>query len=339
MDIDTDDSLDTERDDTSLRDALESAFDETPAEGETPPEEPADTEDDGQPRDEQGRWTKAQQEHFEEQERQRAEAQQPQEGQQPEGLTLAPPIGWSPTAKAAFAELPPAVQEAVARREQEINQGFAKLRDFKGLEEYSEMARQSGTTLKEAFDRYRAAEQALDQNFHAGVAQLCEMYDIHPVQLAQDFLRAFGQGGQMPQGMDPQSQLLARRLHGMEETVRTLISERERQEQEGINAYISDFSQNAVYFENVRRDMADLIRAGKAADLQDAYDKACWMNPEIRDLLIKQQAAPQTAQARVDQARRASGSLRTGAPAGNASGSTPGNLRSALEQAWGEAAI
>jgi hypothetical protein len=63
------------------------------------------------------------------------------------------------------------------------------------------------------------------------------------------------------------------------------------------------------------------------------------MHPEIRDLLIKERAAPQEAQARVSAARRASGSLPTGAPAGNPSqGSSSSNLRSALAEAW-EASI
>lgn len=341
--------------DLSLRDALSAAFDEVteaPDALETADEPPTGdqaTGEDGQPRDEQGRWTKAQREHFEAQAREEQAAKDaaapPQDGQQaPDAeLRLAPPVGWSPAAKAAYAKLPAEVQEAVARREVEINNGFAKLKDYKGLDDYAEMARASGTTLKEAFDRYKAAEDLLDRDFRGGVMQLCEMYGVHPMQLAQEFAAAFGgqgqQPGAQPQPGDPQVGLLARELAGIKEFVRTLSTEREQQEREGINSFVQQFSQDKLYFEDVRKDMAHLIRTGQANDLEEAYDKACWMNPQIRDLLIKERAAPQEAEARVSRARRASGSLPTGAPAGTTSPSSAHSIRAALEDAWGSGAL
>jgi hypothetical protein len=325
----------------SLRDQLSSAMDgegDQSTDDQAPAvEEPQqELDEDGQPRDERGRWTKAQQEHYEQQQRE----QQAQQEQQPEGeLRMAPPHGWPPAAKAAYATLPPEVQEAVARRELEVNNGFRKLQEYRGLDDYAAMARESGTTLKDAFDRYKAAEDRLDANFPQGIAELCQMYNVHPVQLAQTFLQAFGQGGagQVPQ-QAPQGDLIARRLAGMEETVRTLISERERAEQDAINGSLEAFAAENMYFEDVRQDMALLIREGRANSLEEAYTKACRMHPEIGDLLIKEQAAPQNARARVDQARRASSGLRTGAPAGKTPGGSSSNsLRDALSEAWSEA--
>jgi hypothetical protein len=332
--------------DTSLRAALEDAFDEAGDVNDEPDAGDLDnssqsTDENGQPRDDQGRWTKAQREHFEAQQReQEGQQQEAQQQQQPE-MRMAPPVGWSPAAKAAYAKLPPEVQEAVARREVEINNGFSKLKDYKGLEEYAEIARNSGTTLREAYDRYKAAEDLLDRDFRGGVMSLCEMYGIHPMQLANEFASIFSgqRGAPRAPAMDPQTGLIARELAGMKETVRTLISEREQQEQEAINSHLQSFSESKLYFEDVRQDMADLIRSGKANDLEEAYDKACWMNPQIRDLLIKEQAAPQNAEARVSRARRAAGSLITGAPAGSTSPSSSNSIRAALEDAWGDGAI
>ena len=327
---DTDTIEDTEEE-VSLRDQLDTSWDETP---EADDADSGDSDDDGQPRDEQGRWTKAQQEHFEEQQRQQQEAQQQDGQQQEEQLVLAAPHGWSPAAKAAYAALPPEVQESVAVREQQINRGFAKLQEFKGLEPYAEMARASGTNLREAFDRYKAAEDALEQDFIGGTVQLCEMYGIHPMQLAQTIANQFSGQQQALQQLDPQTALLARQLRDTQEAVRTLTSERQRQEQDAINGELSSFAQEALYFEDVRADMADLIRTGKADTLEEAYDKACWMHPQIRDLLIKEQIAPQNTQARVSQARRASGSLKTGAPSGSSGGGSSTSIRDALAEAW-----
>ena len=338
------DEIEDKTEDISLRDALSAAFD-----GDTSPEpaEPApeaeapeqpELDENGQPRDDRGRWTKAQREHYDAQQREQQAAQEQQPEQAAQELRLAPPPGWAPAAKAAYAKLPPEVQEAVARREQEINNGFAKLREYKGLDEYAEMAKASGTTLRDAFDRYKAAEDLLDRDFRGGVMQLCEMYGVHPMQLAQEFASMFS--GQPQPSTDPQLGLLARELAGIKEFVRTLSTERETNEKQAINGYVQQFSQDKIYFEDVRKDMAHLIRTGQANDLDDAYDKACWMNPSIRDLLIKEQAAPQNAMARVSQARRASGSLKTGAPAGSTpGGSSSSNLRTALQEAWDQSSI
>lgn len=354
----TDEDIEDKVKEVSLRDALESAFDGAQGDDQSADDPSADepdagdldnTDEDGQPRDERGRWTKAQREHYEAQQREQQEQQGDQQGEEQDGqqqeLRMAPPHGWSPAAKAAFGKLPPEVQEAVARRELEINNGFRKLQEYKGLDEYADMARQSGTTLKEAFDRYKAAEDLLDRDFRGGVMSLCEMYNVHPMQLANEFAMMFsGRGGQpgVPRApaMDPQTGLIARRLAGMEETVRTLISEREQQERNGINAEIQRFSENALYFEDVRDDMATLIRTGKASGLEDAYNTACWMNPQIRDLLIKEQAAPQEAEARVSKARRASSGLPTGAPASrNTGGSSSNSIRAALDEAWEQSSL
>ena len=335
----------------SLRDALSAAFDADTAPEPTAPEpeqapEAPQTDENGQPRDEQGRWTKAQREHYEAQQREQKaqqDAQNPQQEQPQQELRMAPPHGWSPAAKAAYATLPAEVQEAVARRELEINNGFRKLQEYKGLDQYAEMAKSSGTTLKEAFDRYKAAEDLLERDFRGGVMSLCEMYGIHPMQLANEFAQMFsGQGGpqqQAPSPQDPQSALLARRLAGMEETVRTLISEREQAEAQSINEGVQQWSQDKLYFEDVRQDMAKLIRAGVAENLDEAYYLACQKNPQIRDLLIKEQAAPQEAAARASKARRASGSLPTGAPAGSTPNASANSIRAALEDAWGSGAL
>jgi hypothetical protein len=46
-----------------------------------------------------------------------------------------------------------------------------------------------------------------------------------------------------------------------------------------------------VFFEEVRNDMAGLLQAGMAADLNDAYEKACYANPNVRAKVLAQQQA------------------------------------------------
>ena len=63
--------------------------------------------------------------------------------------------------KAAFANLPPEVQADVVKREGEVNQGLAKLAEYKGLEPLAELSRQNGTTLVNAVNQYRQLEKHL----------------------------------------------------------------------------------------------------------------------------------------------------------------------------------
>lgn len=344
-----------------LRSALESAWDETSEAAADPPQaavaEPASPETAEakaeRARDELGRFTKAEQEAADaaravEKAATDPSQQQPVEQQaEKPAAPSGPPSSWSIAAKAAFDKADPAIKEAVAKREFEINQGFAKLAEYKGLDDYNEMARNSGTTLQEALGRYVNAEQVLAQNFDGGVVNLCRMYGVHPVQLAQSLIHQFGgqamrgqEGGhQQPQQPDPMGPVF-QKISALEAEINRQNWERQQQEQMAVSSQIDSFSRDPAnrFFENVKQDMGMLLQTGQAGDLQDAYDKACWMNSEIRSLRIKEQ---QDAEARkqaeaVNKARTASKSLRTGAPLPGVSprNDASSSIRGAIEDAY-----
>jgi regulator of protease activity HflC (stomatin/prohibitin superfamily) len=90
--------------------------------------------------------------------------------------------------------------------------------------------------------------------------------------------------------------------------------------------------------------MADLIevseRRGIDLSLEDAYNQACRLNPEIASVMeqrTKAQAATQAHQ-RTSRARRAASSV-AGSPAGKPpSANSPRSLREALEDAYEDSA-
>jgi hypothetical protein len=204
---------------------------------------------------------------------------------------LRPPTSWSPTAKVAFDKLPAEVQQAVAKREQEVNNGFAKLAEYKPLDQYVQMARESGTTLDQALNRYIAAERELQRDFVNGTVQLARQQGINPVQLAQAILARHGVSGQTDGGQQQGYQTPQVDLSPIQNELSALKSYIEEQQQAGVQSEISRFASDPknVFFENVKADMGRLIDSGQAETLDDAYDKACWANKEIRALLIKQQ--------------------------------------------------
>ncbi|PDV89934.1 hypothetical protein CO652_00485 [Rhizobium sp. H4] len=257
---------------------------------------------------------------------------QPSE-QQPTASAHRVPPGWSAEAKAQFASLPPEVQAAVAKREQEVDNGFRVLQDYKGLEEFTTIVRQAGTTHADVMRRAIDWERSLQQDPINTV--------IHVAKMAGVNLQALVAG--------QQDQILQRRPQAqpqptpqpvnVEDTVEQVLRKRDTENQ--VNAFISDPAN--VHAEAVLDDMVALISAGRASSLKDAYDAACWMRPDIRQQLISQ-AAPantvpdQTSQrtAAADQARRASrsisGSFAPG-PTKGAGAAQPTSIRDSLRSA------
>lgn len=227
-----------------------------------------------------------------------------------------PPRGWSPQSKAAFDALPETVKADIAKRELEINQGFAKLQWYKGLDPYVEMAQKSNTTLPEALERYVAAEDALEKNPVQGLLWLCQNYKVDPRQLVE----AAGDGSEQPQ----QRQDERRELR--DPRVDALLPQMQKMVMAPIHESIASFFNDPknLYAENVADDMTALIKSGQAKDLAEAYEKACWARPDIRSLLIDQQQAERDKQVRdkaadvVSKARSAARSV-NGTPINGAS--------------------
>ena len=138
----------------SIRDSLKAAIDTVEGNG------PGDIT--GQPRDgENGRFLAKGQE-------QTAAAHQTPQAQsrgqgveQPAAIGSRVPPGWSAEAKAQFTSLPGEVQAAIAKREQEVDNGFRVLQDYKGLEEFTPLIRQAGMTHADVMRRAIDWEKAL----------------------------------------------------------------------------------------------------------------------------------------------------------------------------------
>lgn len=340
---------------------LESQADEAPEEALEVPEKA-----DGRPRDELGRFAPktgdeppalvAEPAKATEQPIKVDPSAAPMEGQQqseqPAKPVASPPPGWSVAAKSQFDVLPDAVKQAVVKREEEISNGFAKLAEYKGLDPIVDFCRQAGKQPTEVFGAYVAAENMLNENPINGLLELCRMYQVHPAQLAAQVGGMPNQNGMVqPQQNDPylaHLQALEYRHQTLEQRWADYERQMEEGEQSAVNSEIEQFASNPKnrYFSNVKEAMGRLIAIGAADDLSDAYDQACYANPEIRQIRIKEDVAQQQAKAQAeakaksDQAKRTSKSLPTGAPLTGASrdGSSKSTLRDDLLSAWDEAA-
>ncbi|QKK16182.1 hypothetical protein [Rhizobium indicum] len=261
---------------------------------------------------------------------------QMQTREQPAGIGGRVPPGWSAEAKAQFATLPGEVQAAITKREQEVDNGFRVLQDYKGLEEFTPLIRQAGMTHADVMRRAIDWEKALIHDPVNTVVHVARMagVNLHALvngQTDQVLQRSSQQAGLQQGGPQP-------RPVNVEATVEHVLRKRDTETQ--VDAFLSDPAN--AHADDVLDDMIALINAGRASSLQDAYDAACWMRPDIRQQLISQTApAPvhqQQAQraAAADQARRASRSISGSSapgPTRDAARGQPTSIRDSLRDA------
>jgi hypothetical protein len=128
----------------------------------------------------------------------------------------------------------------------------------------------------------------------------------------------------------------------MRKSVQGVNSWREQQENQAIQTELAKFQDASKYphFEQVRGDMAQLLEAGVAQDLDTAYAKAIRLNDDAWNVEQQRQAAAsatsQTANkvAASAKARQASGSVRSGSSAAASSKAPSNDIRESLESAF-----
>lgn len=278
----------------------------------------------------------------------KAAPEAPQGQEQP----VRPPPGWSVASKAEFDKLSPHVKADIVKREVEVNQGLAKLQEYKPVERFAQMAREGGTTLEKALESYTGIEQMLRSDIVKGIGQIAQNLGVHPVEMAQKILAAYGQqpnqtGQQQSPQITPDVQaLLQQQLAPLQRTVQQLTAEKQAQSQAQVNSAIERFFADPAnkYAENLSDDMIPFINERRhkspgepyEATLKWAYERAAWANPEVRPFLVNAELEAKTAKARqaADQARAAARSI-TGSPTPGASvgGPEPApDLRAELER-------
>ncbi len=255
------------------------------------------------------------------------------ETQQTAPEALKPPPGWSAEAKESFATLPPHVQAAISKREQEVDNGFKVLQDYKGLEQFTPYVKAAGTTFADSMKRALDWEASLQRDPVNTVLHVAKIAGVDLVRLAAHVQQ------NPQQQVQPQPQQAPAPRVNVEQTVEQVLRKRDVENQ--LNAFLSDPAN--VHAEALIDDMAALISTGRAKDLKEAYDTACWMRPDIRSQLINQAApAPATTTPKAnpaDQARRAAKSI-TGSsapgPSKDAAAGQPSSIRDSLKQAMSQ---
>jgi len=75
----------------------------------------------------------------------------------------------------------------------------------------------------------------------------------------------------------------------MQQEIQYMRQWRENMESQQAHSVVNQFGSDKEFIGDVRNVMADLIEKGLANDLPSAYDQACWMVPEVRQVMLARQ--------------------------------------------------
>jgi len=270
---------------------------------------------------------------------------------------LRAPASWKAPVREHWTKLPPEVQAEVHKREAEIGKALQETAGARQavaavqqvLAPFSNNIRASGSDALGAIQNFFQADHTLR---HGSIVEKAQLVASIMKQYAVDIPTLDSVlAGATPQA-DPNAQLgdqIRRELSAQLQPVLGFFDQVQGQRAQAFGqleqqagSEVETFGQDAAheYFDDVREDMADIIematRRGQTMTLQDAYDRATKLNPQVSEILAKRaetERAAQAAQA-AQRARRTAASVASGpAPAG-VPGPSADDRRAVIEAAW-----
>lgn len=290
--------------------------------------EVAETAAEARARDERGRFSaKADESAAPEMELEEAEAVLAED--EPAAPAKPAPGSWPKEMKEHFGSIAPDVQDYILQREADvsrvINQYSGKAKAYEQLagvlSPYEPILKADGLepvgVINGLMQTYQALRNGHPQQKAAAIAQLAQQFGVDLGQTSED--------GQQP-GNSAYDPAIYDKLNRLEQEVLQRRHAEEQAQEREVFTTIEQFRANAPHFEAVKAHMGALLANGVAKDMQDAYDQACYANPEVRATLLREQEAKrrEAATARVAAARKAAvvniptrGTLPPSAPTGS----------------------
>jgi len=325
--------------------AMEAARDDSPIDRRELLEAGLEAAEKGEPiesvvRDAAGRFTKTQKE---------SEPQQQVEEAEPP-VWRRPPASWKKDFHEVWQKADPKMQEYAWQREEQMRAGVEPLLS----------KAQFADAMQEAISPYMTTIQGLGLSPDKAVGALMEadhrLRTSDPqtklqyfMQLAQSYginlNAAQAQPGQMPQmpqqSVDPLVWQLQNELNQVRGEVMGWKQQQEMVENQSLLNEINQFSLKAEHFEDVRPTMIQLLQSGVAQTLDDAYEKAVRLDPNLFEQVTKAQQAEVAARQAKEQnraaktARAAAVSVRSATPGVNTAPKSS-DRRALLEEAFAE---
>lgn len=224
------------------------------------------------------------------------EVKQPQG--QPQASVTQAPSSWSPEAKAEWDKLPPVIKAQALKREQDISRAVQQSADrVKRAESIEKIIEPHKGLLSRSYASTEAGITDLLNTFQASIdnplgfaAWFLQSRGINPQQLS-----GVMQQSAQAQPQDPNVAALLNRVTGLEGQ----ITQRQQEEKQQLESQATQMFQAFAadpknsYVNDVMPDMAELLDKGLAENLQDAYDKAIYMRPDLREKIWQERSDAQ----------------------------------------------
>jgi len=250
------------------------------------------------------------------------------------------PQAWKPSAREHWDAIPEEARREIVRHEEQVKDALRK----------TVKERQFADAVRQTVEPYRATIEGEGGTVVQAIGQLMQTAQAlrtapppHKAQLVAGLIKQFGVdvqqldnalAGQQPQA-DPVAERIEKELAPVRQWQQQMAQQQqmqEQQEQQRINQLAQEFYATEPEFIEDVRDMMVHIYDGQMP-LQEAYDRACWANPEIRGVLQKRAQAEQASQVnqQTQKAKRAAVSVQGSAPPSNSQASGGVNLREDIE--------
>lgn len=279
------------------------------------------------------------------------EAESAPEAEDVDNKSVKAPIDWTPKEREDWSKIPRHLQDKIKQRETDtanLMNETAQARQTHG--QFTQLANTYGAVLSGV-----AGNSPMEavENLFSTVANLRMGNPIQKAQIISDLVSDYGVDihaldaaltGTMP-AQDSNAHLesmIEQRMAPMNQFLQSQQQSAASQQQQVVQAAqeeVGQFSQNAEFFQDVRNDMADLVEMassrGVHMSMDDAYNKACSLNPQIQGVLAERAKHQQLTGSRnsMESKRRASSSL-SGGRIGNDGSSGGMSMRQQIANAW-----
>mgnify|MGYP003649739890 FL=1 len=243
---------------------------------------------------------------------------------EPETRASAAPEHWSSDDKDEFEALPDEARDFVLRRYKNMEGDYTEktkaLADDRGrfekldqvLAPHREQFARSGVDEAAAVAQLLQAQKFLQTQPVEALRWLAKSAGVDPSQLGDPAVNE----EDPDEWVDPQVKQLQQRLNQQESYLASLQEQQNRERHTEFLGQVQGFHEEKTadgelahpYMETVMSEMTGLLKSRQSTSLQDAYDKAIWMVPEVREKVLNSSKEQRTA----DQTRRVKRAKRAG---------------------------
>jgi myosin heavy subunit len=281
---------------------------------------PADVKPEAQPRGDNGKFAPKQ-----------ADGTEPKPAVQSDSPHREAPSRYSNDAKAAWDSTPEPVKAETHRALREMEQGIQKYRAdseaYHEVREYSDLAKQQGTSLKAALQNYVGIEQQLRKDPLGGLEQIVSNLGMKTPDGRAMTLRDVAAHimGQTPDEQSSRQsstiQELRSELASLKQQVGGVTQTIQQQQQHQTLAQVQSFAQTHPRFDELSDAIQEEIKHGYS--LEDAYSRAERLNPAAPGASSERPGTP--AKAETPPLNPAGTKSITGAPSSGSNPVTPDN--------------